>query len=217
VLSSLLSVVRNRNTWPAALVNTGMSGAFFTFAGLWATPYLIQVHGMARSVATTHLSLWFGGFAIGCLFIGGLSDRLGRRKPVLIVVSHVYALIWLVLLSCITLPLSASYLLFALLGLSTAGFSLTWACSKEVNPPLLSGMSTSVANMGGFLAGALLQPLVGWVMDLGWKGEMVSGARIYDVEAWRYGVLVVTICAVLGAASCWWIKETRCRNIWQAS
>ena len=131
--------------------------------------------------------------------------------------SHVYALIWLVLLSCITLPLSASYLLFALLGLSTAGFSLTWACAKEVNPPLLSGMSTSVANMAGFLAGALLQPLVGWVMDLGWKGEMVSGARIYDVEAWRYGVLVVTICAILGAASCWWIKETRCRNIWQAS
>lgn len=217
VLSSLLSVVKNRNTWPAVLVNTGMSGAFFTFAGLWATPYLIQVHGMVRSVATTHLSLWFGGFAIGCLFIGGLSDRLGRRKPVLIAVSHLYAVIWLVLLSCITMPLSVSYLLFALLGLSTAGFSLTWACSKEVNPPLLSGMSTSVANMGGFLAGALLQPLVGWVMDLGWRGEMVAGARVYGVEAWRYGVLVVAICAILGAASCWWIKETRCRNIWQAS
>lgn len=217
VLSNLLSVIKNRNTWPAVLVNTGVSGAFFTFAGLWATPYLIQVHGMVRSVATTHLSLWFGGFAIGCLFIGGLSDRLGRRKPVLIVVTHLYALIWLVILSCITMPIAVSYLLFALLGLTTAGFSLTWACSKEVNPPLLSGMSTSVANMGGFLAGALLQPLVGWVMDLGWRGEMVSGARVYDVETWRHGVLVVTVCAILGAASCWWIKETRCRNIWQAS
>ena len=52
-------------------------------------------------------------------------------------------------------------------------------------------------------------------MDLGWKGEMVSGARVYDVETWRHGVLVVTVCAILGAASCWWIKETRCRNIWQ--
>ncbi len=216
ILSSLLSVVKNRDTWPAILVNTGMSGAFFTFAGLWATPYLMQVHGMARSVATTHLSLWFGGFAVGCLFIGGLSDRLGRRKPVLIAASHLYGSIWLIWLSCMTMPVSVSYALFALMGLSTAGFSLTWACSKEVNPPMLSGMSTSVANMGGFLAGALLQPFVGWVMDLGWKGEMVSGARVYDVEAWRYGVLVVTICAILGAASCWWIKETRCRNIWQA-
>jgi predicted MFS family arabinose efflux permease len=217
VLGSLLSVLRNRDTWPAVLVNTGMSGAFFTFAGLWATPYLMQVHGMARSVAATHLSLWFGGFAVGCLFIGGLSDRLGRRKPVLIAVSHVYGAIWLVWLSCVTMPLAVSYALFALMGLSTAGFSLTWACSKEVNPPLLSGMSTSVANMGGFLAAALLQPFVGWVMDLGWQGEMVGGARVYDVQTWQHGVLVVTVCAILGAVSGWWIKETRCRNIWKAS
>lgn len=216
VISGLLSVIRNRATWPAALVNTGMSGAFFTFAGLWATPYLVQVHGLSRAVATTHLSLWFGGFAIGCFFIGTISDRLGRRKPVLIVTSHVFVAIWLVLLSCITMPLSLSYALFALMGLSTAGFSLTWACAKEVNPPLLSGMSTSVANMGGFMAGALLQPLVGWVMDRGWQGAMVSGARFYDVAAWQAGVLVVTLCAAMGAAATWWLVETGCRNIWKS-
>ncbi|MBS4018333.1 MFS transporter [Azonexus hydrophilus] len=217
VLSSLLAVIRNRATWPAALVNTGMSGAFFTFAGLWATPYLMQVHGMARATAANHLSLWFGGFAVGCLFIGGLSDRLGRRKPVMIAVSHVYVAIWLILLSCVTMPLSLSYLLFALLGLSTAGFSLTWACAKEVNPPLLSGMSTSVANMGGFLCAAIMQPVVGWIMDLGWHGEMVAGARVYDVATWQNGVLAVTLCATLGAAASWRIRETRCRNIWQAA
>jgi hypothetical protein len=103
------------------------------------------------------------------------------------------------------------------LGVTSAGFSLTWVCAREVNLPLLSGMSTSVANMGGFMTAALLQPFVGRVMDLGWTDEMVSGARVYDVETWRHGVLVVTVCAILGTASCWWIKETRCRNIWQAS
>ncbi len=216
VLSGLLSVLRNRATWPAALVNTGMAGAFFTFGGLWAMPYLMQVHGMARQVAATHLSLWFGGFALGCFFIGTLSDRLGKRKPVLLVTSHAFALLWLVWLSGQNMPLWLSYGLFAGMGLSVAGFSLTWACSKEVNPPLLSGVSTSVANMGGFLAGALLQPLVGWVMDLGWSGEMLNGARFYSLAAWRNGVLVVAACSWMGAAAAWWIKETGCRNIWSA-
>lgn len=216
VISSLLAVLRNRATWPAAVVNTGMSGAFFTFAGLWATPYLMQVHGMARAVAANHLSLWFGGFAVGCLFIGGLSDRIGRRKPVMIAVSHLYVAIWLLLLSGVTMPLSLSYLLFALLGLSTAGFSLTWACAKEVNPPLLSGMSTSVANMGGFLCAAVMQPVVGWIMDLGWRGETLAGARVYDLATWQNGVLAVTLCAALGAAASWWIRETGCSNIHQA-
>jgi len=108
-------------------------------------------------------------------------------------------------------------LLFALLGLSTAEFSLTWACAKEVNPPLLSGMSTSVASMGGFLCAAIMQPVVGWIMDLGWYGEMVGGARVYDVSTWQNGVLAVTLCAALGAAASWRIRETCCRNVWQAA
>jgi MFS family permease len=129
-----------------------------------------------RRPAASHLSLWFGGFAVGCLLLGTLSDRLGRRKPVIIVASHIYGAIWLLLLAGVRMPVEVSYALFAVLGLATASFSLTWACAKEVNPPMLSGMSTSVTNMGSFLAAALFQPIVGWVMDLGWKGEMVAGA-----------------------------------------
>ena len=217
VLSGLLAVIRNRATLPSVLVNTGMTGAFFTFAGLWATPYLMQVHGLTRSIAASHLSLWFGGFAIGCFFIGTLSDRIGKRKPLLIITSHLYIAIWLILLSGVPMPLWLSYSLFGLMGLSTAGCSLTWACAKEVNPPLLSGMSTSVANMGGFLAAAIFQPLFGWVIDLSWKGEMLAGARFYDIEAWRGGLIVITLCASMAAVGSWRIVETGCRNIWKPS
>ena len=118
--------------------------------------------------------------------------------------------------SCVALPLSVTYGLFALLGVLTSSFSLTWACAKEVNPPHLSGMSTSMANMGGFLAAALMQPLFGWVMDLGWHGALNNGVRIYDLSTWQYGMAVMVLLAVLGAASTWWLRETRCRNIWQA-
>jgi MFS family permease len=54
---------------------------------------------MSRAVAANHVSLYFAGFALGCVFVGTLSDRLGRRKPVLVASSHLYALIWLVWLS----------------------------------------------------------------------------------------------------------------------
>lgn len=215
VLSGLLSVLKNRATWPAVLVNFGISGSFFAFAGLWATPFLTQVHGMSRAVATTHVSLYFAGFAVGCVLIGMLSDRLGKRKPVLLVSSHLFALIWLVWLSGVSLSLHLSYPLFALMGLSTASFTLTWACAKEVNSPLLSGMSTSVTNMGGFLAGALLQPLVGWVMDRHWQGALSeSGARLYTPEDFRVGLLLLASSASIGAAAAWRIRETGCRNIY---
>ncbi|WP_300454923.1 MFS transporter [Accumulibacter sp.] len=216
VLSGLLAVLRNRDTWPVACANFGICGSFFAFAGLWASPFLTGVHGMTRALAANHVSLYFAGFAVGCVFIGTLSDRLGRRKPVLVTGSHMYALIWLVWLSGSALPLTLSYLLFALMGLVTASFTLTWACAKEVNPPLLSGMSTSVTNMGGFLSAAILQPLVGWVMDRTWQGGLTeNGARLYTAADFHAGLLLLAGTAGLGALATWWIRETSCRNIWQ--
>lgn len=215
ILTGLLRVLQNRFTWPAAGVNAGLSGSFFAFGGLWATPFLTQGLGMTRDMATAHLSLYFAGFAVGCLLIGTLSDRLRRRKPVVIVSSHIYASIWIVWLSGIVLPHTATFALFALMGLTTASFTLSWACAKEVNPPALSGMSTSVANMGGFLMGALLQPAVGWVMDQRWSGTVVNGVRIYLPEDYRWGLVLIAGAAWLGAAAAWFLRETGCRNIHQ--
>jgi len=215
ILGGLASVVKNPATWPGVWVNFGLAGSFFGFAGLWATPYLMQVHGMTRAVASSHLSVYFAAFALGCLFIGGLSDRLGRRKPVVLVAAHVYGIIWLIWVSAVSLPVAATYALFALMGLATASFTLTWACSKEVNPPHLSGMSTSVTNMGGFLAGALLQPLVGWVMDRSWQGTMANGVRLYSPGDFRGGLLLLAGVAWFGTLAAWRLRETRCRNIWK--
>ncbi|MGB4467455.1 MAG: MFS transporter [Azovibrio sp.] len=215
VLNGMLSILKNRATWPVVLVNTGISGSFFTFGGLWAMPFLMQAHGLSRADASSRLSLLFLGFALGSILIGNFSDRLRLRKPVLIVVSHLYALIWLIWLSGVSLAPGLSYVLFALMGLATASFTLTWACAKEVNPPLLSGMSTSVANMGGFAAAALLQPLVGAVMDLSWDGRLENGARFYSMTDFQCGFALLAGIALLGAAASWWVRETGCRNIWR--
>ena len=216
VLSGLVAVLKNRDSWPTVCVNFGICGSFFAFAGLWATPFLTQAHGLMRAAAANHVSLYFVGFALGCMFMGALSDRLGKRKPVLIVTSHLYLLIWLVLLWDLALPLFASYALFTLMGLVTAGFTLTWACAKEVNAPQLSGISTSVTNMAGFLAGAVLQPLVGWVMDQRWQGGLTStGARLFTADDYHAGLLLLTAVAAFGALASWWIRETGCRNIWR--
>ncbi|MBS3935440.1 MAG: MFS transporter [Sulfuritalea sp.] len=215
ILAGILRVVRNRATWPAACVNAGLSGSFFAFGGLWVTPFLTQGMGMTRAVATAHLSLYFAGFALGCLLIGALSDRLRRRKPVILASALVYGATWPVWLAGVALPPAASYALFALMGLVTASFTLTWACAKEVNPPQLSGMSTAVVNTCGFLTGALLQPAVGWIIDRHWDGALVDGLRAYAPDDFRAGLWLIAVAAWLGALAAFFIRETHCRNVWQ--
>lgn len=214
VMGGLWSVLRNRQTWAPALTNLGLAGSYFTFAGLWAMPYLTQVHGYSRNIAATHLSLMYAGFAVGCLTLGIISDRLRQRKTILISAAVVYCSIWCVWWWGGALPVAATMALCALMGFSTAGFSLTWACAKEVNPPQLAGMSTSIANVGGFFGAAVMQPLVGWLMDRVWAGTMANGVRAYSLADFRFGLSVVIALAFFGLLAAFFVRETRCKNLW---
>lgn len=211
----LVAVLKNRDTWPGFFVNFGMSGSFFAFVGLWAVPYFVQVHGMTREVASHHLSAYFGGFALGCLVVGPLSDRSRRRKPLMVGGAVLHALGWWIWLGTDALPPGATYSLCVVMGALTASLTLSWACAKEVNPPSLSGMATSVVNFGVFLGPSVLQPLVGWVMDRGWQGAMQDGARLYSASDYRSGLLLMAALAALGAAATFFVRETGCRNIWR--
>lgn len=214
VIGGLWSVMRNRLTWAPALTNLGMCGSYFTFAGLWAMPYLTQVHGYGRNIAATHLSLMYAGFAVGCLALGILSDRIRQRKTILIASAVVYTGVWCVWWWGGALVVMMTMGLFFLMGFSAAAFSLTWACAKEVNPPQLAGMSTSIANVGGFFGAAVMQPLVGWLMDQVWAGTMANGVRLYSLGDFRFGLSIVVGLAIFGLVSAFFVRETGCKNLW---
>jgi MFS family permease len=186
----------------------GLSGSLFAFGGLWAVPFLRDVYGMDRAAATSLTTLLLAGFAIGAFFIGTLSDRLGRRKPVMIAGALGYCLCWLPLL--LGLPLSGftGYALFFAMGLCAPSFTLTWSCAKEVNPPALSGMATSVVNVGGFLGTAIMQPLVGWAIDHAHAGSVDTPLGLGDYQA---GIAILTGFALIGLIATLFIRETHCR------
>ena len=209
----LLKVMKNRASWPGFWPNLGIGGSLFAFAGLWGVPYLRDVYGMERNVAANHTMLLLFCFAVGALLIGLLSDRLGKRVPVIVGGIALYVLCWVPLVLAWHLPPSLSYAIFALMGLGASGFTLTWASVKEVNPPALSGMATSVVNTGTFLGAAILQPLVGWAMDRGWDGRSLAGARVYSEQNYQVGLGIMLGFAIVGLLGAMTIRETNCRYI----
>jgi sugar phosphate permease len=209
----LLRVMKNRASWPGFWPNLGVGGSLFAFAGLWGVPYLRDVYGMQRSVAANHTMLLLFSFAVGALLLGLLSDRLGKRVPVIVGGIALYVLCWIPIVFAWHLSPIFSYALFALMGLGAAGFTLTWASAKEVNPPALSGMATSVVNTGTFLGAAILQPLTGWVMDRGWDGKLLAGARVYSQHNYQLGLGIMFAFAIAGLLGALFIRETNCRYI----
>ncbi|MBM4182458.1 MAG: MFS transporter, partial [Betaproteobacteria bacterium] len=203
----LREVAGNRLSWPGFFVNLGVSGSLFAFAGLWAVPYLTQGHGWDRATATAHTSLLLAAFAVGAFFIGSLSDRLGKRKPVVLLVCGLYVACWLPLVLGWSLRPGWSHALFLLMGLGAAGFTLTWACAKEVNRHALSGMATSLVNTGAFLGAAILQPLVGWVID------SAAGGGDLALPHYRVGLAVLLGFSLAGWLMAFALRETNCRYL----
>jgi MFS family permease len=203
----LAAVMRNRATWSAFWVNFGISGSYMSFIGLWAVPYLVHSYGFTPLAASRHTSVMLIAFAVSVAGVGALSDRMGRRRPLLIASAVSYCACWGVWFSG-AVPAGWTYVLCAFMGFTTTGFTLSWACAKEANPHRYAGMGIAVANTGGFAAAGILQPLVGWVLDLAG-----GGAGHYAAEDFRAGVAVLALFAAIGLTGALFIRETYCRNI----
>jgi MFS family permease len=139
-----------------------------------------------------------------------LSDRLGRRKPVIFAGALLYCLSWLPLLLGWHMAPAQGYALFLAMGLGASGFTLTWACAKEVNRHALSGMATSVVNTGAFLGTGILQPLTGWMID---RAAQARGgvATLHQLSDYQAGLGAMLAFATMGLVATLFIRETHCR------
>ena len=96
--------------------------------------------------------------------------------------------------------------LLFILGFMSCAYVVSWPCVKEVNNPKYVGVSTSVANIGGFFGTIVLPPLVAKVFD--------NYGTILSVEAlYQKAFVVVLVAAAIGLVSSIFVKETGCRNI----
>ncbi|OGA39153.1 MAG: hypothetical protein A3G24_15740 [Betaproteobacteria bacterium RIFCSPLOWO2_12_FULL_62_13] len=203
----LAEVVRNRATWPAFWVTFGMSGSYVSFVGLWLVPFLVHAHGLSPLEASRHTTVMLIALAVSTAGIAVLSDRMRRRRAPMIASGALYLLCWAAWMAGAGAASGTTYVLSIVMGVSAAGFTLSWACAKEVNRPQYAGMATSLANIGGFLAAGVLQPLVGWVLDR-------TAGHFYMAGDFRYALGVLMLFAASGFLGALFIRETHCRNIW---
>ncbi len=211
-LINLKNVVMTLRVWPGFWVQFGMIGSSYTFMGLWGMPYLRDVHSLGRSFAADHMTVQLLSFALGSLFWGWVSDKVGKRKPFLILAAAAYALSWIMLMYLPWTPGIAGFAIFAFMGFSASGFVITFAAAKEIVHPQLSGMGVSVVNTGCFIGTALAQPLFGYIADLTWDGTMANGVRIYSTTEYQNGFIAMLLFSIIALTAAFRVRETYCRN-----
>lgn len=204
-------VLKNPLTWPPVIAATTLYGVYMAIAGVWWTPYLMQVYHIPRVDAAHHVFLMVIGNMIGAPLLGFLSDRIYCRRWPYIGATLLFAasLALLIFGFGAKPPLLALYLIALLLGVGISGLTLTIACVKDVNPPQATGIAAGITNCGPFIGAALMQPAFGWVLDRNWTGLTENGMKIYPLAAFEQAFLLCLSVLLIGLTATFFIRERR--------
>ena len=162
-LGAMWVVFRN----PQSLLCGFIAGLMFIpttiFDMVWAVRFLQESHAVPYAEAVMRSASVPFGWIIGCPLLGALSDRIGRRKPVILGSAAV-------LLGCLVFILYGSpdtfpaYSLGLVAGIASGAAMLPYTVIKEANRPEHSGTATGVINFINFSFSALLGPVFGFLL-----------------------------------------------------
>ena len=208
LLSGLWRVLCNSQTWINGVFAGFIYAPTVAFAELWGPSYLHRVYSMSIEQAASAVSLIFIGWAIGSPIMGWASDHLRGRKPVMIFAALMSMLMLSATLYIPHLSVLMIFVLLFLYGLFNSGLSVSYAVACEINPHAIAGTSMSFANMASVIIGALFQPVIGWLLDWHWGGQMHQGVRFYSAADFRYAMVALPICFIISLLMMIWLRES---------
>jgi MFS family permease len=153
---------------PQSILCGLISGLLFIpttiFDMVWGVRYLQEAHGFDYASAVLRTSMVPLGWIIGCPLIGFISDKLGRRKPVIIAAATalLLCLAWILFGRTDIFP---PYVLGLFAGIASGSAMLPYTIIKEANPPYFGGIATGVVNFLNFTFSALLGPVFAWLLQ----------------------------------------------------
>ena len=172
------------------------------FDMVWGVRFLQDARGFDYGTAVLRSALVPVGWLIGCPLLGWMSDRIGRRKPVIVGGAAVLfaSLAWILFGPPSLLP---PYVLGLAAGIGSGAAMLPYTVIKEANPPEVSGTATGVINFLTFTFSALLGPVFGWILAAVSGGAPSMSLTHYQTafEPLLYGVALAIVLTLL-------LKET---------
>lgn len=215
IWENLRIVCSNGYTWLNAFVSLFIYVTTPGFAALWGISFIRATYGISTAEAGFAVSMIFVGWAVGGPVIGLISDKLQQKKLPLIISSLIGAILMTIIVYT-TLPIIALFFLFFAVGFVSGGQLLNYSYSIDINPDKTKGTATAFTNFTAILGGALIQPFIGFLLDLNWAGQLDQGIRIYPISAYQFAMTCFPIAFFLAFILSLFLKtEVPKKSLWQ--
>lgn len=140
------------------------------------------------------------GWVFGCPLLGWLSDRIGRRKPV-IIGSAAFMVLASAQIAFKFLPIAPHVAMF-LFGVASGAAMIPYSIIKEVNPDSVKGSATGGINFLVFAITAFLGPVYAHRIGKGFGNAMNLHLHF------QHGAIFWMICCALAIVVSFFLRET---------
>lgn len=213
IINEFKTIIKNRYTWALFIINFGVAGTLLAFSSAWSILYLTQIYDLNVNQSASFMLILFIGKMAGFPLISMISDKIKRRKLPVLIVIVLYFLQWGILFfSGERAPLVVLVCVFFFMGFFYGVLVLVLSLVKESNNENYSGVAISVINIAPFAGMAVLQPFLGYILDLGWKGAIINGVKQYPLEAYQSIFLTCLVLIFISFIFALKIRETNCKN-----
>lgn len=207
--SDVMKILCSLKVWLVGMIGACMYTSLSVFGELWGQTYLEHAHLLTKFQSAETMSMLFIGWAIGAPLSGFLSDKFANRITPLLV----GALGGLISINAILYTHNISYghlkLLVLAFGLFTSTEIVVFAMAKEISGAKISGTIFAVTNMIVTLLGAILQPTVGWILDVFGHRTLSDNHYFYQVEDYQRALSVLPISMILVILLCFLVKQPK--------
>jgi predicted MFS family arabinose efflux permease len=203
-LADLRTVFGNRELLKLAPVPFFVYGFFVSFQGLWVGPFLMNVYGMSKATASVFFMFIGVGFVIAFPIAGFVSDRIKRKKPVLIAGILLSLVFWLIMAFLGgSLSSSAIVVLFFFLGFSFGVADIFLTIPVNLCPIEISGLAIAGLNIFNFVGGGFFQYFIGFALD--------STTQLNNVLlSYQIIFVVAALCIFFALISALRLDENKC-------
>jgi MFS family permease len=156
-LSPYKVVFSNKQSWLCGIISGLLFAPTTIFAMTWGIAFFQKDRAMDFHTATLASAMVAMGWVFGCPLLGYLTDKIGKRKPVLIGGA---LLMILSLVQLLFLPdLVPAFVSTFILGVASGAAMIPYSVIKESNPDHVKGSATGAINFITFGVTTLLSPL----------------------------------------------------------
>lgn len=207
ILTHLKQIIRKKHIWFNALAALFFYMTTTAFAGLWGLSFVETAYDVSKEVAGYAMSMVFAGWLVGGPLVGLWSDVVGKRITAIRfgIIGALACLLPVIYVTAI--PISAVYVLLFAVGLFSSAELLAFSLALELNGMRAKATTAAFTNFMISCGDALIQPVIGFLLDLHWSGQMENGVRIYSAENYQMALLALPVTLILGFIFLFFLKE----------